>query len=77
MPDYDFTGTTAVITGAGRGLGAAFAIVIADLGAHVIMVGRTSETLYSTAEAISQRTGRRPETLLLDLADPGAVTRAA
>ena len=77
MPDYHFTGTTAVITGAGRGLGAAFAIVLADLGARVIMAGRTSETLYSTAEAISQRTGKRPETLLLDLADPGAVTRAA
>lgn len=77
MPDYDFTGRTAVITGAGRGLGAAFAIVLADLGAHVIMAGRTSETLYSTAEAISQRTGSRPATLLLDLADPGAVTRAA
>jgi NADP-dependent 3-hydroxy acid dehydrogenase YdfG len=77
MPDHDFRGKSAVVTGAGRGLGAAFAILLADLGAHVIMAGRTSETLYSTAEAILQRTGKRPETLLLDLADPGAVTRAA
>ncbi len=77
MADYDFAGKSAVVTGAGRGLGAAFAVVLADLGADVLMAGRTSETLYSTAEAIFQRTGKRPATLLLDLADPGAVTRAA
>ena len=70
-------GKTAIITGAGRGLGAAFAIVLADLGAEVIMMGRTGETLYSTAEAILQRTGRRPRTILLDLADAGEVTRTA
>jgi NADP-dependent 3-hydroxy acid dehydrogenase YdfG len=70
-------GKTAVITGAGRGLGAAFAVVLADLGADVIMAGRTSETLYSTAEAIHERTGKRPQTQLFDLADPGEVTRTA
>src|SRR5215213_10752707 len=70
-------GKSAVITGAGRGLGAAFAVVLADLGADVIMTGRTSETLYSTAEAIHERTGKRPQTLLFDLADPGEVTRTA
>jgi NADP-dependent 3-hydroxy acid dehydrogenase YdfG len=77
MRDYDFAGKSAVVTGAGRGLGAAFAVVLADLGAHVIMASRSSEPLYATAEAIHQRTGKRPETLLLDLSDPGAVTRAA
>jgi short-subunit dehydrogenase len=77
MRDYDISGKSVVITGAGRGLGAAFAVVLADLGAHVIMAGRTAETLYATAEAIHQRTGRRPQTLLFDLADPGEVTRMA
>jgi len=72
-----FSGKSAVITGAGRGLGAAFAIVLADLGADVIMTGRTSETLYATAEAVHQRTGRRPQTIIFDLADPGEVTRTA
>jgi short-subunit dehydrogenase len=77
MRDYDFSGKSVVITGAGRGLGAAFAVVFADLGADVIMAGRTAETLYATAEAIHQRTSRRPQTLLFDLADPGEVTRMA
>ena len=52
MQAANLKGKSAVITGAGRGLGAAFAVVLADLGADVIMTGRTSETLYSTAEAI-------------------------
>ena len=39
----DFTGKIAVVTGAGRGLGAAFAIVLADIGAEVIMAGRNPE----------------------------------
>jgi short-subunit dehydrogenase len=71
------SGKTAVITGAGRGLGAAFAVVLADMGVSVILTGRTSETLYSTAEAIHQRTGKRPQTILFDMADPGEVTRTA
>ena len=70
-------GKSAVVTGAGRGLGAAFAVVLADLGVEVIMTGRNSESVYSTAEAIHQRCGRRPETLIFDLADPGEVTRTA
>jgi short-subunit dehydrogenase len=77
MHAQSFSGKSAVITGAGRGLGAAFAVVLADLGAEVIMTGRTGETLYSTAEAIHQRTGKRPQTLIFDLADPGEVTRTA
>jgi short-subunit dehydrogenase len=77
MEQDHFTGKSIVITGAGRGLGAAFAVILADLGAEVIMTGRTAETLYATAEAIHQRTGRRPQTLLFDLADPGEVTRTA
>lgn len=77
MQDRNLAGKSAIVTGAGRGLGAAFAVVLADLGAEVIMAGRTSETLYSTAEAIHQRSGRRPQTLIFDLADPGEVTRTA
>ena len=75
MPD--FTGKIAVITGAGRGLGAAFAVVLADLGAEVIMTGRNTEQVTTAAEAIGLRTGKRPETIVFDLADPGQVTLTA
>jgi short-subunit dehydrogenase len=77
MLGMDFSGKTAVITGAGRGLGAAFAVVLADLGARVILSGRSTENLTVMAEHIRKRHGTRPETLLMDLADPGEVTRAA
>lgn len=69
-----FTGKRVIITGAGRGLGAAFAVTLADQGAEVIMTGRNRENLTATAESIRLRTGRRPETHLLDMADPSAVT---
>ena len=61
-----------LVTGAARGLGAAFACVMADAGAQVIMTGRLTEMLESTAESIRLRTGTKPETHLLDLAEPGA-----
>lgn len=77
MGKTDFTGKTVVITGAGRGLGAAFAVVLADQGAEVIMAGRNTEQVTTAAEAIGQRTGKRPRTLVFDLADPGQVTLTA
>lgn len=77
MDRPDFTGKIAVITGAGRGLGAAFAVTLCDLGAEVIMTGRNTEQVTTMAEAIGQRTGKRPQTIVFDLADPGEVTRTA
>jgi NADP-dependent 3-hydroxy acid dehydrogenase YdfG len=66
-----------LITGAGRGLGAAFAVCCADAGAHVTMTGRNQETLAALAESIRLRTGTRPQTLALDLADISQVTLTA
>jgi NADP-dependent 3-hydroxy acid dehydrogenase YdfG len=77
MLGLDFSGKTAVITGAGRGLGAAFAVVLADLGARVILAGRNMENLKVMAEHIRARSGERPDVLHFDLADPGAVTQTA
>ena len=65
-------GKTVLITGAARGLGAAFACVLADAGCKVIMTGRLTEALTSTAEAIRLRCGVKPETHLLDLAEVGS-----
>ena len=72
-----FTGKRVIVTGAGRGLGAAFAVVLADAGAKVVMTGRSVENLTSLAESIRLRGGRRPATLQLDMADVSAVTLAA
>jgi len=69
-----FDGKRGIITGAGRGLGAALAVVLADRGADLLLTGRSRENLTATTEAISNRTGRRPEARLLDMADASAVT---
>lgn len=73
----DFKGKRVIVTGAGRGLGAAFAVVLADQGASVTMTGRSNENLTSLAESIRMRTGTRPTTLNLDMADVSAVTLLA
>lgn len=68
-------GKTALITGAARGLGAAFACVLAEAGCKVIMTGRLTEALEGTAEAIRLRCGEKPQTRLLDLAEVGEANR--
>ena len=77
MRSIDFAGKTVIITGAARGLGAAFAVVLAEEGADVVMTARSTEALSTTAEAIRLRTGTRPETVVFDLADPSQTTLAA
>jgi len=70
-------GRNVVVTGAGRGLGAALAIVLADLGAEPILCARKTESLGKTAALIAERTGRRPLAVSLDLADTKSVADAA
>jgi short-subunit dehydrogenase len=77
MISTGFSGKTAVITGAARGLGAAFAVVLADQGADVVMTARNPDALNALAEAIHRRCGRCPTTLAFDLADPADTVRAA
>ena len=66
-----------LITGAGRGLGAAFAVVLADLGANLTLTARNTENVKALAESIRLRTGLSPSNFKLDLADAGDVTQLA
>lgn len=52
------TGQVAVVTGAGRGIGAAIASSLAHLGARTVLCGRSREPLESTAAAIQTRGGQ-------------------
>jgi len=54
----DLSGKTAIITGAGRGLGKAIAISIAAAGAEVALAARTKEQIDQTAHEIEKAGGR-------------------
>ncbi len=51
-------GQVAVVTGAGRGIGAAIAQKLAYMGATTVLLGRTQTALDETATAIREKGGR-------------------
>jgi 3-oxoacyl-[acyl-carrier protein] reductase len=69
-------GQVAVITGAGRGIGAAIAVKIAHLGALVALCGRSRKPLESTSETIS-RAGGRAEIFPCDVTDLQSIEAVA
>jgi 7-alpha-hydroxysteroid dehydrogenase len=73
------TDKVAVVTGAGRGIGAATAIALAEAGADVVISSRTEDQLKSVAASI-EAAGRRAYVVPADLSDPaaaGALAEAA
>jgi 3-oxoacyl-[acyl-carrier protein] reductase len=73
-------GQVAVITGAGRGIGAAIAGKLAGMGATVVLCGRTLATLQATLQSMAQaisKTGARAEALSCDVTDLRSVEAAA
>ena len=51
------SGQVALVTGAGRGIGAAIATTLSRMGAHAILCGRTLSALQSTEAAIHAEGG--------------------
>ena len=67
-----YRGTTALITGASAGLGAAFAEQLAARGADVVLVARREDRLRELAERIETAHRVQATVIALDLAKPGA-----
>jgi NAD(P)-dependent dehydrogenase (short-subunit alcohol dehydrogenase family) len=69
---FDLTGRTAVVTGATRGLGRAFAHALAEAGADIVVVGRDPDAAAEVGKELTD-IGRRALTLLADVTDRAEV----
>ena len=73
---FRVTGQAAVVTGAGRGIGAATAIALAQAGADVLISARTEDQLAEVAREI-ETSGRRAVIVPADLSDLDAAAGLA
>ncbi|RZT27042.1 NAD(P)-dependent dehydrogenase (short-subunit alcohol dehydrogenase family) [Kribbella sp. VKM Ac-2569] len=73
----DLTGRLALVTGATSGLGYETALELLRHGADVLVAARNPEKAAQAAETLTQKAGRAPTVLELDLADLASVQRAA
>jgi len=71
-----FTNRTALVTGAGRGIGKAIAETLAKNGVTVICVSKSADSCGATAAAIVS-SGGKAKALAVDVADGAAVAMAA
>jgi NAD(P)-dependent dehydrogenase (short-subunit alcohol dehydrogenase family) len=73
-----FVGKTALVTGAGRGIGRAVALGLAEAGADLVLLARSSDQLEATRSALAERGVVRGRVVVIaaDLADETARTRA-
>jgi NAD(P)-dependent dehydrogenase (short-subunit alcohol dehydrogenase family) len=69
---FDLTGLVALVTGAGRGLGAEAALALARAGAMVVVTGRSPDGVNRTCSLITDQ-GGRALTKILDVNDEQAV----
>jgi 2-keto-3-deoxy-L-fuconate dehydrogenase len=71
---FDLSHKTALVTGAGSGIGAAIAATFARAGAHVVVTDLNEETAVATAERVIAN-GGHADALPLDVRDEAACTR--
>jgi 7-alpha-hydroxysteroid dehydrogenase len=73
---FRLDGKVAVVTGAGRGIGAATAVALAEAGADVLLSARSADQLEAVAAQI-EAAGRRATVVPADLSDLDAVAGLA
>ena len=66
LKEYNLEGKVAIVTGAGRGIGKAIALTLAEAGADVTVAARTVEQIEQTAEEI-RKLGRKAQAVPTDV----------
>jgi len=69
VSNYDFSGKVAVVTGAGRGIGQAYAEGLARAGAAVVVADIDEDNATAVAEAIAA-TGAKAQSTRVDVSSP-------
>ncbi len=72
---FDMTGRVALLSGAGRGIGAASALALAEAGADIAVLARTADQIDEVAEA-ARAFGRRAIAIPTDATDDEALAAA-
>jgi 7-alpha-hydroxysteroid dehydrogenase len=73
---FALTDHVAIVTGAGRGIGAATAVALAEAGADVVISSRTADQLEKVADDV-RAAGRQALVVAADLSDLDAVASLA
>jgi NAD(P)-dependent dehydrogenase (short-subunit alcohol dehydrogenase family) len=76
LDSFDLTGRTALVTGAGTGLGRQFALTLAGAGADVVLAARRREKLEETADEIAALKLGRALCVDMDVTDRGSIQAA-
>lgn len=74
--DWRLEGAHAVVTGGGRGIGAAISVALAKAGARLTIMGRDERVLEAQLERLSSSVGGEHEAVPCDVTDEASVTRA-
>ncbi|PPR64490.1 MAG: Gluconate 5-dehydrogenase [Alphaproteobacteria bacterium MarineAlpha4_Bin2] len=75
LPEFSLKGSTALVTGAGRGIGRTLALGLAEAGADIVAMSRSAEELNSVADDIRDR-GREAATVVCDVTKTDAMRTA-
>ncbi len=73
----ELDGRSALVTGAGRGIGRAIALALAAEGARPALVSRTAAELEETAELVAATGVARPPVVVGDVRDPTRIREIA